>query len=633
VTARASAYEYAWSEQEKNLKHVLNEINSQTVEEIVEFVMATDPGGDSGRIPTGLITSGVSANVSHSTFTSIVDLIEDTEEILPISLAFSQCSSLKLALKAIIKNATKQDLIDDEEGELIHGRGGSRLLDYDLQILYEYMQARSLTRIVIYLENSESIDGSVLADIVDVLGSWQDRISFILLFEIATSIDLFQEKLTRSTLLRLQGTYFETKSAAETLERMFKAITEPDSCTSLYIGANVYKMLLDRQMEYVQNALTFVESLKYIYMQHYFVNATSCLLDKSEPSLRLQSEHCEDIRSLPSFRRYTETLIADKEKSRVKKLQNDDKYLEMEVRRMVRNGQEALRELHDALKVFETVQTSIPGKSNVPWSNLWLKAMSGDLDDSPTVRDLLLSVKKLPSDAMLEMLAAVHHIIPKNNDYFDARDFQHDINNLTRLLEDPAKPLRSEHDTNRETVRTTVAHQKVQLSKHKAVLSKEDAAYSAIVDRIHQSLGDFFTAHFIQPKKLPLHEIFLFDSKAAAREVFAPAPRQAIERALNAPHDYLDCDCCDGETGLSATQPPTAILYQLYLESGSLINISDLWSAFKTILEPEDGVGEEKEEQTLALFYRGLAELKYLGMIKNSRKKTDHLTKLAWKGL
>jgi len=34
-----------------------------------------------------------------------------------------------------------------------------------------------------------------------------------------------------------------------------------------------------------------------------------------------------------------------------------------------------------------------------------------------------------------------------------------------------------------------------------------------------------------------------------------------------------------------------------------------------------------------ALFYRGLAELKYLGMIKNSRKKTDHLTKLAWKGL
>lgn len=34
-----------------------------------------------------------------------------------------------------------------------------------------------------------------------------------------------------------------------------------------------------------------------------------------------------------------------------------------------------------------------------------------------------------------------------------------------------------------------------------------------------------------------------------------------------------------------------------------------------------------------ALFSRGLAELKYMGMIKNNRKKADHLNKLLWKGL
>jgi origin recognition complex subunit 3 len=41
---------------------------------------------------------------------------------------------------------------------------------------------------------------------------------------------------------------------------------------------------------------------------------------------------------------------------------------------------------------------------------------------------------------------------------------------------------------------------------------------------------------------------------------------------------------------LSSTQPATAILYQLYLESGSLVNVSDLWSAFNAI------VGEEEDE-------------------------------------
>lgn len=34
-----------------------------------------------------------------------------------------------------------------------------------------------------------------------------------------------------------------------------------------------------------------------------------------------------------------------------------------------------------------------------------------------------------------------------------------------------------------------------------------------------------------------------------------------------------------------------------------------------------------------ALFSRALAELKYMGMVKSSRKKADHISKLAWKGL
>ncbi|KAK5005709.1 Origin recognition complex subunit 3, partial [Cryomyces antarcticus] len=68
----------------------------------------------------------------------------------------------------------------------------------------------------------------------------------------------------------------------------------------------------------------------------------------------------------------------------------------------------------------------------------------------------------------------------------------------------------------------------------------------------------------------------------------------------------------------------------LYLESGSLINVSDLWSAFNAILN-DDGDGDEA--QMMALFQRSLAELKYMGFIKSSRKKADHVAKVTWKGL
>ena len=147
-------------------------------------------------------------------------------------------------------------------------------------------------------------------------------------------------------------------------------------------------------------------------------------------------------------------------------------------------------------------------------------------------------------------------------------------------------------------------------------------------------LERYFKAVFIDPKSLLFHEVFIYDLKSPHREVFTPRPRHAIERALAAPHDYLDCNCCapgkdDGdEQTLSASQPATAILYQLYLESGSLINASDLWQAFQAV------VGDERTgEQDIALFQRALADMKYLGMMKNTRKRVDHVQKCAWKAL
>ncbi|KAK3072613.1 Origin recognition complex subunit 3, partial [Teratosphaeriaceae sp. CCFEE 6253] len=66
----------------------------------------------------------------------------------------------------------------------------------------------------------------------------------------------------------------------------------------------------------------------------------------------------------------------------------------------------------------------------------------------------------------------------------------------------------------------------------------------------------------------------------------------------------------------------------LYLESGSLINASDLWQAFQAVM------GDGKEEaETMALFQRALAEMRYLGMMKATRKRADHVAKTMWRGL
>ena len=160
-------------------------------------------------------------------------------------------------------------------------------------------------------------------------------------------------------------------------------------------------------------------------------------------------------------------------------------------------------------------------------------------------------------------------------------------------------PLRSGEDLQNATLRTTVVAKKVELSKQKSTMTKGDAAYSALLGQFLETFEQYLDEALVAPNTLVFNEIFIYDLKSPHRDVFMPKPRFAVERALAAPHDYLDCDCCAPEHGgdestLSSKQPATAILYQLYLESGALINASDLRTAFGAILNS----GEEDEAQT-----------------------------------
>ena len=41
----------------------------------------------------------------------------------------------------------------------------------------------------------------------------------------------------------------------------------------------------------------------------------------------------------------------------------------------------------------------------------------------------------------------------------------------------------------------------------------------------------------------------------------------------------------------------------------------------------------QKKKKNRALFYRSIAEMNFLGFVKQTRKRVDHLQTLAWKGL
>jgi origin recognition complex subunit 3 len=291
----------------------------------------------------------------------------------------------------------------------------------------------------------------------------------------------------------------------------------------------------------------------------------------------------------------------------VRQLLDSDKFLFGVVEELLFTAKESLSSLSIAAIVLTRIRESLGITPKARLSTVWARAASGELLDSPLLRETMLSIRKTSSDRLILVIASLIDLTTeiigpeaKNiNIPVDLQKLHHELKTLIET-NTSSGPLRSQDDVRNESVRTTVVAQKVLLSKHKAALSEQDKAYSEIVAKFYDQLNSYFRFALIDPLTLVLYEVLVHDLKSPHTEVFQPKPRLAIERALATPHDYLGCECCgvmqDRENTLAGTQPATAIVYQLYLESSTLINATDLWSAFHAIVGKDD---EEDQSQTM----------------------------------
>lgn len=321
------------------------------------------------------------------------------------------------------------------------------------------------------------------------------------------------------------------------------------------------------------------------------------------PPLQGELRLCLLERTVSDSSRHVQTLLEERKPWLARQLLESDEALFKYVREQLAGARVSLGSMLDAIVVFHNMQLSLQQSKLAIKSDLHVQAFSNELRGSILERTLFLSLRKVNSETLSKLIPSIIRVAPRSLCEKIAI-FGADLEDLIKEQKEGNAPLRSEGDIQNSTLRTTVIAKKVELSKQKSTLTKADAAYSDILGRFVDAMDDYFGTTLINPKVLPFHEIFLYDLKSPHRDVFTPKPRFAVERALSSPHDYLDCDCCIpdpnsvDESTLSATQPTTAILYQLYLESGAVINASDLRAAFAAI------VGDEIEDESQVSYVR-----------------------------
>ncbi|KAG9531838.1 hypothetical protein KCU93_g1512, partial [Aureobasidium melanogenum] len=635
---RRSLYQRLWAKQQARLKNLLLDINESTITQISTFVELTDPQPAPGRVSSAIILTGPSIASHALLFSQLSTSIGQAEGSIFVPLTSTLAPNLKTLLKNLISKGTSADTLSDDEDEADTvnkpTRKRTRLLNYDLQLLYDYTQEKGLSRVVVAFQDCEAFDGALLSDAIELLTRWQDRIPFIFFFGVATSIENFSVKLSKKATRCIKGQRFDVVKAESALERITDVLyssSDPYALT-LWMGPGICSATLRRQREHIQSLDAFVDSVQYAYLSHFYANALSIFLDETVILTDVSPEHMEALRNLPSFQQHVDTLLENGEASVPKRLLDDDEYLLEYVKEQIVAGHQALEAILSTVNLVMTLQQRIPALQQQLKSTLLVDALAGELRDSNFERNMIMHLKKANSEALLLTL---QDILPATSGdlHKTCEKLLKELQKLQAQQKDGGA-LRSEQDLHNATLRTTVVAKKVELSKQKSTLTKGDAAYSDILRRFVEALETDFDVALINPKDLVFNEVFMYDLKSPHRDVFMPKPRAAIERALASPHDYLDCECCapDVSTGeentLASTQPSTAILYQLYLEGGAMMNVADLRIAFVTIL------GDDQDEiLTNALFQRSLAELRYLGLVRGTRKKADHVMKISWKGV
>ncbi|TDZ27022.1 Origin recognition complex subunit 3 [Colletotrichum orbiculare MAFF 240422] len=639
VQLREKLFETSWARIET--KKILRDANSATLDQVTAFIR--DQDSSQSKIPTAFVITGPNIASQDLLFEQLSETLQESTRSKFVRLKSSEASNIKAALKKIVEDATSSGSLDDEDAEVAFGDDGRKYLNYDLEGLYAFSKTQKCHHMFVAFQDSEGFDSGLLSDLITLFNSWRPKIPFTLLFGVATSVELLQARLLKSACQHLYGAQFDVVQTGTILEQIFKPAVAASDVT-LFVGPNLVRSIVERQQDQVASIQSFVASIKYAYMCHFYANPLSLFgsADDEMNSELVQDAHLEALRSLPSFRREVEKAVDAGELRLARSLLEDDDLLQERLFDIPDRKREWATRLLRSLKLVQAL-----GVIQEDYSQVYMKAVAEGIDLSPKGWDIVESIKRMQADDFVSMLQRVQTAMADGDDQLCLAAWESEAGNLPALVDyslaeskellsraqKGGNTLRSAYSGHSKVLRTTVVAQKVQLSHDSAALSDGDKAFTVVVERFADLLQDVICCE--PAADVFLHETWLYDSKTPYRDVFVPRPQDVFERSLRRPQDYLACSCCSTDEGISTSLPATSLLYHLYLETGNLINVADLWSAFYAMVGGGDDAvqgsdGNADERAALVLFYRGLAELKALGFVKMSRRKTDHIAKLKW---
>ncbi|XP_044773191.1 origin recognition complex subunit 3 isoform X1 [Neomonachus schauinslandi] len=668
---RFETYHLIWQQMKFETEQLQEELNKNLFDSLTEFLQKSYSGFQKNsrdwgcqiklrEIPTAAIILGVNVTDHDLTFRSLTEALQNNVTPYVVSLQAKDCPDIKHFLQKLASQL--MGCCVDEESKEGSIQVTQKKIHCSMDSLSSwYMNVTQKTDpkmprkkrtstsqwqsppVVLILKDMESFTTKVLQDFIIICSQHLHEFPLILIFGIATSPIIIHRLLPHAVSSLLCIELFQSLSCKEHLTTVLDKLLLTTQFP-FKLSEKVLQILTNIFLYHDFSIQNFIKGLQLSLLEHFYSQPLSvlcCNLPEAKRRINFLSDNqCENIRRLPSFRRFVEKQASEKQVA----LLTNERFLKEEIQSLLENLHVYHSNYFLVLRCFHHFTSSLP---KYPLGRqireLYCTCLEKNIWDSEEYVSALQLLRMLAKDELMTILQKCFQVFKSSS--------EKQLESTAKRIEEFLAQLQSldeakeEEDTSgsqsKGLQKTDLYHLQKSLLEMKELrrTSKKQTRFEVLREKVVNFIDSLVREYLLPPETQPLHEVVYFSAAHTLREHLNAAPRIALHTALNNPYYYLKNEALKSEEGcIPNVAPDICIAYKLHLECSRLINLVDWSEAFATVVTAAEKMdansiaSEERNEIIHARFIRAVSELELLGFIKPTKQKTDHVARLTWGG-
>ncbi|XP_058163119.1 origin recognition complex subunit 3 isoform X2 [Dasypus novemcinctus] len=664
---RFETYQLIWQQMKSETEQLQEKLNKNLFDSLIEFLQKSHSGFQKNsrdwsdqikvrEIPAAALVLGVNVTDHDLTFRSLTEALQNNVTPYVVSLQAKDCPDMKHFLQKLVSQLM-DCYIDVESKEEVTEKKKHCSMD-SLSAWYMNVTQRTDPKmpgkkrtsssqwqsppVVLILKDMESFTTKVLQDFIIISSQHLHEFPLILIFGIATSPIIIHRLLPHAVSSLLCVELFQSLSCKEHLTTVLDKLLLTTQFP-FKLSEKVLQVLTNIFLYHDFSIQNFIKGLQLSLLEHFYSQPLSvlcCNLPEAKRRINFLSDNqCENIRRLPSFRRYVEKQPSEKQVA----LLTNEKILKEETQSLL----EKLNIYHTnyflVLRCLHKFTASLP---KFPLGRqireLYCTCLEKNIWDSEEYTSALQLLRMLAKDELMTILQKCFRVFKFSSGKQLGSTAERIEEYLAQFqtLDDAKEEEDASGSQPKGLQKTDLYHLQKSLLEMKELrrTSKKQTKFEVLREKVVNFIDSLVREHLLPPETQPLHEVVYFSAAHTLREHLNAAPRIALHTALNNPYYYLKNEALKSEEGcIPNTAPDICIAYKLHLECSRLINLVDWSEAFATVVTAAEKMdahftSEEMNEIIHARFIRAVSELELLGFIKPTKQKTDHVARLTWGG-